>query len=281
MDHEEVRELLDLAAVEPGGLERLAAGDTDDAAAVAGHLAGCPDCSDEARRIIRAAPILREYVRAIPPEGLRDRTLDLVRELGRSRPSPALSPVASAGEDDWASASVLDTAARRRTPRLGWPIALAAAIVIVIVGGGGLVGARLDAKLKADRAQVKSLATLHEATLRVSSAGDARRVALSNTHDATAAGTVLFSAASKEIVISASGLSEPAGGAELSCWMLAPDGSRYRVGKMAFGGGLAYWVGWSDELADAGPGTTFGVSLVGPDGKPIDRDVLVGTVSAD
>lgn len=280
MDHTEVRGLLELAAVEPGGLERLAAGDTDEAAAVAGHLAGCPDCSDEARRIIRAAPILRESVRAIPPEGLRDRTLSTVRELGRIRPAPALSSIGSAADESTPS-GVVDRTARHRTRRLGWPIALAAAVVVAIIGAGVLVTARLGTELNAQRAQIQSLATLHEATLRVSSATDARRVVLSNVSDATVAGAVVFSAAGKEIVISASGLTEPTGGAELTCWMLAPEGLRYRVGRMAFADGLAYWVGRSDELADAGPGTTFGVSLVGPDGKPIDRDVLVGTVSAD
>ncbi len=40
MDHEETREQLELAALEPGGLERLMAGDTPLAQAVAGHLAG-------------------------------------------------------------------------------------------------------------------------------------------------------------------------------------------------------------------------------------------------
>ena len=41
IDHAEVRERLELAAVEPGELDRLAAGDTVDSAAIAGHLAGC------------------------------------------------------------------------------------------------------------------------------------------------------------------------------------------------------------------------------------------------
>ena len=45
MDHNDVRELLEDAAVEPGGLERLMAGDTPNAALVAGHLAGCADCA--------------------------------------------------------------------------------------------------------------------------------------------------------------------------------------------------------------------------------------------
>ena len=51
IDHADVRELLELAAAEPGGLDRLAAGDTVDAAAVAGHLVGCPSCAEEARRL--------------------------------------------------------------------------------------------------------------------------------------------------------------------------------------------------------------------------------------
>ena len=40
---------------------------------------------------------------------------------------------------------------------------------------------------------------------------------------------------------------------------------------MEFGGGLAYWTGWDDKLHDAGPGTTFGVTLVDADGQPVGR----------
>ena len=47
MDHDAVREQMELAAVEPDGLERLMAGDTPTAQAVAGHLAGCPACTEE------------------------------------------------------------------------------------------------------------------------------------------------------------------------------------------------------------------------------------------
>jgi len=60
MDHAEARELLDLAAVEPGGLDRLVAGDTSTATALAGHLAGCPDCTEEFSRLRRTAAILRD-----------------------------------------------------------------------------------------------------------------------------------------------------------------------------------------------------------------------------
>ena len=47
MDHAEARELLEIAAIEPGGFARLVAGDTPEAAALAGHLAGCADCAAE------------------------------------------------------------------------------------------------------------------------------------------------------------------------------------------------------------------------------------------
>ena len=58
-EHEEVRELLQLAAVEPGGLDRLEAGDTPAATMVVGHLAGCPDCLEEMARLRRAETLLR------------------------------------------------------------------------------------------------------------------------------------------------------------------------------------------------------------------------------
>ena len=54
MDHDATREQLELAAVEPGGLDRLMAGDTATAQAVAAHLAGCPACTEELARLERA-----------------------------------------------------------------------------------------------------------------------------------------------------------------------------------------------------------------------------------
>src|SRR6476660_6466337 len=85
MDHDDVLEQIELAAVEPGGLERLMAGDTPAAAAVVGHLAGCERCAEELRRLSRAAPLLRDIVRTTPPADLRARTLAFVKEHGRPR----------------------------------------------------------------------------------------------------------------------------------------------------------------------------------------------------
>ncbi|HZC33135.1 MAG TPA: hypothetical protein VE640_07595, partial [Candidatus Bathyarchaeia archaeon] len=87
MEHDEVRDLLADAAIEPGGLDRLMAGDTPTAALVAGHLAGCPECTDELERLRRSVGIIRPMVRATPPPELRERTLAYVAALGRPRGS--------------------------------------------------------------------------------------------------------------------------------------------------------------------------------------------------
>jgi len=65
-------------------------------------------------------------------------------------------------------------------------------------------------------------------------------------------------------------------GREYRCWLQAPDGTRTRVGRMDFAGGISYWVGNVPALAAATPGTTFGISLVGRDGDPAGAAVLVG-----
>ena len=86
MEHAEALERIEMAAVEPDGLERLMAGDTPDAAAVAGHLAGCPSCADELvadpSHVVGRA---RGHLRAEPDPALRDRTLAFVQAVGRER----------------------------------------------------------------------------------------------------------------------------------------------------------------------------------------------------
>ena len=124
MDHNEVREILEDAAIEPGGLERLMAGDTPTASIVAGHLAGCPDCAEELERLRRTVGLIAPAVRAVPPPELRERTLAFVAAVGRPRGG------AAAGSADRASAPAgvpalgrsgpiptCPTAARPRHPR--------------------------------------------------------------------------------------------------------------------------------------------------------------------
>src|SRR3954463_16550537 len=85
MEHAEAREILEFAAVEPNGLARLMAGDTPEAGLLASHLAGCDDCTAEMARLRREAGILRGVMRTTPPADLKDRTLELVRAVGRDR----------------------------------------------------------------------------------------------------------------------------------------------------------------------------------------------------
>jgi anti-sigma-K factor RskA len=296
MEHAEVRELLELAAVEPDGLERLAAGDTAAAAAIAGHLAGCPACAEEARRLAVIGQLVREAVETAAPPELRTRTLALVREVGRPRRALAMARAQAStvgagvalvpGEapaalpPDSTAPTTPPAPSDRRRRVLGWPAALAA-VLIVAVAGGALLSVRLVGD---QRAHAAALAQLHAATLRVSAEPDALRVKLVSAAGGAGGltGTILFSASTEELVVSAPGLSEPPAGEVFACWISRNDGSRARLGTMDFGGGLAYWEGWSEDLKGAGPGTTFGITLVDTAGHPIQPgDVLTGTAEQD
>ena len=94
--------------------------------------------------------------------------------------------------------------------------------------------------------------------------------------DAGVAGTLLYSPSSTDLVVVATGLVEPPEGMQYGCWVDTGSG-RERVGRMFFGGGLAYWVGPSPAVAGSTGSVTFGVSLVDASGAISGPDpVLVG-----
>ena len=99
MDHDATREQLDLAAAEPGGLERLMAGDTATAQAVAAHLAGCEACSEELVRLQRSAALIRSARAASsrPTTSVPGRSPRCVPRACRGpwRPPPRAEPVTS------------------------------------------------------------------------------------------------------------------------------------------------------------------------------------------
>src|SRR5688500_8413272 len=97
MDHAEARELLEIAAVEPGGFDRLIAGDTIEAAALAGHVAGCSACAEELESLRRQSAVIRDSLRSLPPPDLRERTLAFVAAVGRPRPALATGSTAGRG----------------------------------------------------------------------------------------------------------------------------------------------------------------------------------------
>lgn len=261
MEHDEVRELLQDAAVEPGGLERLMAGDTPDAAVVAGHLAACPDCTDELDRLRRSVSLIRPAVRAVPPPELRQRTLDFVAAMGRPRGSAAVASATSRPDQALPSAPVAMAAAARRGLDLRSFAALAAMLILAVAATGVIVGGSRDAIIRDQAAELEAIGDVARWTLRVDARGDARRIALASTTGAATTATIVFSPSSTELVIVADDLAKPAAGYEYRCWV-ERAGTRDMIGRMFFGGSLAYWVGPVPEVSGLASTAHFGVSLV-------------------
>ena len=74
-------------------------------------------------------------------------------------------------------------------------------------------------------------------------------------------GTLVYSPSSAELVVVADLLAPPPAGHEYRCWVDV-GGRRASIGKMYFGGELAYWVGDVPQIAGLPSGAQFGVSLV-------------------
>ena len=241
-EHRDAREALELAAVEPGGLDRLEAGDTAEAAAVVAHLAGCPACLEEMARLRRADALLRPILASAPDPALRERTLAFVRAAG--------VPRGAAGEPA-ASAPVV----RRRAP-FGWAAALAAALVVGLFGGALLV------RVAAPDGNANPAVALDQVTRETTAliaAGDSREVVL--TGDPGKSGTLILSPAAGRMVVSATGLATPPRGSEYRCWVQV-NGTRVALGAMWWAGNVAWWAGDVALPAVIPSGVVYGVSLV-------------------
>ena len=274
MDHAEATELLELAAVEPGGLDRLTAGDTPQAAALAGHMAACELCPGLISRLRRDAPVIRQIVRTTPPPDLRDRTLAYVAEVGRPRgagsgAAPGPSDVAPLPAAPWPATPASE---KTRGGRGRWIAAIAAALIIVVAGAGLVLNLQTRSDLDRQAAEISGLSRIATRSLEIGAEADASRVALAGSGDLD--GTILFSGAAMELVIVADGLEPPEAGKEFRCWVEI-DGQRVLIGKMFFGGGLSYWAG--DVDVDLAAARRFGVTLVESAGTSVDGEpVLVG-----
>jgi len=264
MDHNEVRELLEDAAVEPGGLERLMAGDTPNAAVVAGHLAGCPECTQEMERLRQTVGVIRPAVRAVPPPELRQQTLDYVAALGRPRGAPATAAAGAGaiGDAQPPTAPVaLEDARRPRRVRIGALVAIAAVLVAAVVGTGLAVGLNQAGTVRGQAAEIEALGDVARWTLRLEAQPDRERVELASTTGDPTTGTLSYSPSSKELVVVADHLARPPAGKEYRCWVEV-NGKKIPIGKMFFGGDLAYWVGDVPQVAGLPDDTKFGVSLI-------------------
>jgi hypothetical protein len=272
MDHDEAREQLELAAVEPGGLDRMLAGDTAVAQAVAGHLAGCPSCTDEFVRLQRASSLIGSTVREMPAADLRERTFAAIRAEGVARPiatgsaQPGTVVVAVAPSDR----------AGRRRQAIGWIGTMAAAVVLSVVTTSFVVNTRVDDELAAQALTIAALEQVTYSTMHVTAEPDAEQVILAGVSDPALAGSLVYSPSTTELVVVADGLVPPAAGQEYRCW-IEVDGIRKRVGRMFFGDDLAYWSGPAPAVSGVAGAATFGVSLVDASGSSIDTaPVLVG-----
>lgn len=273
MEHRDAIALLELAAVEPDGFERLAAGDTAESAALAGHLAGCAECTAEFEHLGRLAGMLRSSIRTMPAPELRERTLALVAEAGRPRSAerpgePTAGPVAGTTLTGLRPPPA-------RAPFHAWGLATAAAVLVAVVGIGGWWTTRSD--LEHEQAATTALAAAVEGAVRVASQPDALTVELgaSGVGREVAKGEVVVSPASHELVVLAEGLPEPSPGMEYRCW-IETDGEREAIGTLTMHAGLATWVGWSATLDRLRSGSRLGVSLVDADGDAPGEVVLVG-----
>jgi hypothetical protein len=269
MDHDDVRAAMEIATVEPGGLDRLAAGDTGEAAAVAGHLAGCPACMDELTRLRHADLLLRPILATTPRADLRAQTLAYIRAVGRERGAPVAGTPMSSSPD--VVPAPLQTTARRAARRAAWPAAVAAAVVVGLAGGFLMSGFRAESG--PSDAAVALTEVSHESTALLGTR-DAARVTLWDTAGA-ARGSIIVAPTAGRMVALAVDLPDPGTGREYRCWVEV-GGARTRLGTMWLTGTVAWWNGPAELPANLGPGTRFGISLVTVGSGGLGDPVLTG-----
>jgi len=263
MDHADVRDRLDQAAVEAGGLDRMLTSTHPEHKALAEHLDECAECRAELVALRRTSAAVREVVRDTPSADLRDRTLAHVAGAGRSR-DVAIDVVAP----------------RPRWLPTAWAAGVAAAAVVGLLVWGS-TNARLeeaDAAIAEQRATAAGLSIVMDWTMRLSADPDATGVRLAAGGGRGAAGTVLFSPDRGELVMVASGLPVPPDGQEYRCW-IEEDGERVPIGAMYRAGSLAYWAGEVDALRGRQGSVAFGVSLVDTRSDGVSGEVVLAGAS--
>jgi hypothetical protein len=267
MDHAELREALELAAVEPGGLDAFLHGDSPEAAGANRHLAECASCRAQLSELRESAETIRQVIRTTPSPDLRGRTLDLVAAADRAR---AARSGAEARQRRFSLRSLIPAAA------LG---AAAAAMI-----GGVVVWRAMDARITAEDGQVAQqrnaiagLTAVADWTLRVGAAPDAALIRLEPAADAAnGSGTVILSADRGELVMVARGLPAPPPGFEYRCWVDQGSGPE-RIGKMYRVGQIDYWGGAVERIRGIQGPFTLGVSLASEAGGTGGDVVLRGS----
>jgi hypothetical protein len=279
MDHAEALEQIEIAAAEPGGIDRLMAGDTAEAALVAGHLAGCPPCMRHLASIRRTAQVAAAVVREQPDPALRERTLAYVRAMGRPA-APGPLPLSGGGGDPHAGLApgltpgfspgpvpagpagagpVVLGSTRRGPGALPWAASLVATAAVAVSVTFAAVGMERDRQLASQAEDLSVLSRTTALAMKVDAQPDATRVVLRSS-DGSAEGTVMYAARSGDLVIIATGLQAPPEGSEWVAWM-DHGGVRRPIGRMQHNSEIAAWAGPVDGLGSVGRTARFGVSL--------------------
>lgn len=261
MDHAEALELIAEAALEAGGLERLASGDTSVSAALVGHLVGCASCTAEFAAASRTATALRLVAEETPAADLRERTLALVGAVGRPRGGEE-----AAGADGAGAAGVIVGAggqALRSLRRRFGVVAVAAAAAFALLAAGAFVAADLQRQLDMARGEVAELRTLGAEVQAMLQRPTTRVVALRG-EGGDARGSLVADPVAGRLAVLVDALPPAGEGQEYRCWVEI-DGVRRAVGRMWLEADFAYWSGEA-EFAGWPPGARFGVSL-----EPVDE----------
>jgi len=253
-------------------------------ARVSGGAGGAPRHTAETDRSTAARPSrpsANEPATAAPPS--RGPATESANEPATAVPpsrAPATEPATAASPSRApATEPATEPAPIRKARR--WPRGLG---LVATVGASAVLAAGVAiAVVSVDRAAaeqeyegtIEALAKVNVWTFRVDGEPDAQRVALARA-DGTPGATLVFSPATTDLVVVATDLATPPAGKEYRCWVEL-DGQRERVGKMFFGGGLAYWAGPVPAAARATDGTKFGISLAPIDAQGTDSEpVMVG-----
>jgi hypothetical protein len=288
MTHNEARELLEGAALEAGGIDRLIAGDTPEAAALAGHLAACPECTEEFDRLRRSATILRAVIATQPPDDLKERTLAFVAAVGRPRgalagagaaaPAPAVAQPLEAPAPT--PIRLREARARRRGP-LGWLAATAALVVLSVGATAAVVQSQANTAGRQASLEIAGLAKVAQWTTHLNALPGVQHVVLAGRtapDGRLPVGSIVFSPLTHQVVIVADGIAVPPPGSEYGCWVEIA-GVRQRLGKMYVGEDLGYWVGTADVLAHVPVGSVFGISLGDAGVTGPTEPILLGTLN--
>jgi hypothetical protein len=268
MDHAEARELMELGAAEPGGVDALLASGSDEAGRIRDHLVECDACRAELAALQASSATIRDVIRTTPASDLRARTLDLIATTGRRRSAELASQTGPRAGWSW----------RALVPAVSLGAVAVAVLAVALVWRS--VDARLtaaDARIAEQQSAVAGLTAVTDWTLRIGTEPDAQLVRLASpTSGGDASGTVLLSAHRGELVMIASGLPAPPRGYQYGCWIDQGDGP-VRIGRMYITGTMAYWSGAVERLRGIEGPFTLGVSLVSEGSTAPGDPVLVGS----